>query len=60
MLDSDDSEDMPSLTAPEHKVAATTKVEMIKKIFKKMKHKSNVKSENVKLLDILKQSEHMK
>lgn len=61
MLDSDSSDDMPPLaSAPESKIASSAKVEMIKKIFKKMKHKANIKQDNIKLLDILKKSEHMK
>ena len=61
MLDSDDSDDIPPLaSAPELKSNSSTKVEIIKKIFKKMKHKANIKQENVKLLDILKKSDHMK
>lgn len=59
MLDSDDSDDIPPLTAPDQKTGSA-KVEMIKKIFKKMKHKANIKQDNIKLLDILKNSEHMK
>ena len=59
MLDSDDSDEIPPLSASDHKFCSA-KVEMIKKIFKKMKHKANIKQDNVKLLDILKKSEAIK
>ena len=57
MLDSDDSDEIPPLSDYQH---SSAKVEMIKKIFKKMKHKANIKQDNHKLLEILKKSEHMK